>query len=96
MAAGIKTGGRKPGTPNKVTRTIREMLQEILEGELNNLPSLLEGVNPRDRLQFIAKLLPYVIPQVETDIQDEGQTKPNFFDLVNQQILEKMDQKKNQ
>ena len=28
MAKGVKTGGRKPGTPNKVTQTLKEMARE--------------------------------------------------------------------
>lgn len=31
MAKGFKTGGRQPGTPNKVSKTMRESLQEVYE-----------------------------------------------------------------
>ncbi len=33
MAKGHKTGGRKKGTPNKVTPEIREAFRKLIEGE---------------------------------------------------------------
>ena len=91
MAQGQKTGGRKEGTPNKVTQATRERLKAVLENELEHLPVLFEEVSARDRLQFLVKLIPYIVPQAEHDAQEDGTEKSNFFEQINQQIMDKME-----
>jgi len=93
MAKGQKTGGRKAGTPNKITQSTRDRLKDVLDCELDNLPLLFEEVTARDRLQFIVKLIPYIIPQAEANAPEELTKKPNFFDQVNKQILDSMSTK---
>lgn len=88
MAQGQKTGGRKEGTPNKVTQAMRERLNTVLESELDQLEELFEEVSARDRLQFIIKLIPYIIPQAENETDQVISEKPNFFDLVNKQVVD--------
>ena len=87
MAKGQKTGGRKEGTPNKVTQAMRDRLQDVLEGELANLGDLIEEVSARDRLQFIIKLIPFLLPKAEYENEEHKSMEPSFFELVNQQII---------
>ncbi len=63
---GAKTGGRAPGTPNRLTREIRETLKALIDRELDQLPALIESLPPDKRLELLIKLLPYVLPRVET------------------------------
>lgn len=65
MARGYKTGGREQGTPNKVTRDVREVLKSIVEDELKSLPEKLKELDSKDRLEIVVKLLPYVVPRLE-------------------------------
>lgn len=65
MARGIKTGGRQPGTPNKVTADIREALRAILEKEIEQLPELLSVIKPEKRAEILSRLLQYVIPRIQ-------------------------------
>lgn len=58
--------GRAKGTPNKITKDSREILFEIITNEINNLPSLLEELEPRERAYILTKLLPYILPKVTT------------------------------
>jgi hypothetical protein len=51
----MKRGGRKAGTPNKVTAEIREVLQNVL---LESLESDVRSLTPAERL----KLLRYIVP----------------------------------
>lgn len=44
MAKGRKTGGRKPGTPNKVTADMREAFRMLVEGEVDQLREALHEV----------------------------------------------------
>jgi hypothetical protein len=64
-----KTGGREAGTPNKISGEMREMLKVIVENEMKSVPKLLEKLKPKDRLEIIVKLLPYLLPkEKEPDI----------------------------
>ena len=65
MAKGVKTGGREKGTPNRLTKELRRVLKDLLYHELKNLPEHLNSLEPKDRLELVVKLLPYVIPKME-------------------------------
>ena len=71
---GIKTGGRKAGTPNKVSGELRSKLKEILSTEIDGLPDLLDSLEPQKRAEVIARLLPLVIPrQLQAETGEEGE-----------------------
>jgi hypothetical protein len=63
MAAGQKTGGRVAGTPNRTTKETKELLQKIVNKEIDNLGEMLEKLEPLERVNAIAKLLPYIVPR---------------------------------
>jgi hypothetical protein len=65
MAIGIKTGGREKGTPNKLTKELRENLKNIIDNELNNLSDNFAQLDAKERLEILIKFLPYVLPKVE-------------------------------
>mgnify|MGYP007068585126 CR=1 FL=1 len=55
--------GRVKGTPNKTTAEARELLQKIVGKELDKLGALLSGLEPLERVNALAKLLPYILPK---------------------------------
>lgn len=69
-----KTGGRKAGTPNKVTKTVRESLRDAITGYLNGInekgfslaQDLMQIEEPAGRLAMVAKFLPYVAPKLQS------------------------------
>ena len=63
---GIKTGGRKAGTPNKVTKELRETLKGILARELDAIQATLDKLSAKDRLDVVLKLMPYCMPKLDT------------------------------
>jgi vacuolar-type H+-ATPase subunit E/Vma4 len=65
MANREKHGGRSQGTPNVITREIREVLKRIISNELDQLEETLSGMDPAKRLEVVIKLIPYVLPKVE-------------------------------
>ncbi len=73
MAQGIKTGGRETGTPNKLTKELREILKDLMHRELEALPERLEKLEGKERLEILVKLLPYVLPKVEPVSMDKGE-----------------------
>lgn len=62
---GKKYGGRKKGTPNKLTKETKELLKNIVHNELELIPNSLNNLDTLDRLEILIKLLPYVIPKIE-------------------------------
>ena len=71
MATGTKTGGRTSGTPNRTTKEIRTVLKGVINNELLNIETLLSGMPPKERLEVVIKLIPYVLPKIEN-------VKPSF------------------
>ena len=66
MAVGIKTGGRKAGTPNKITADLRKVLKQIIAAELEALPETLAQLPGKDRVELVLKLMPFVLPKIES------------------------------
>ena len=63
---GLKTGGRKAGTPNKISNEYRQLLAQALEGEIQSLPETLASLPPQQRVDAIIKLLKYLVGPVES------------------------------
>jgi hypothetical protein len=63
MAKGIKTGGRQKGTSNKLSGTVKEMITQFVTNEIQHLPSILSMLEPREKADYIIKLLPYILPK---------------------------------
>ncbi len=78
MALGEKTGGRTKGTPNRLTKELRSLLKNILHIELERIQEYLEQLEPKERLEIIIKMMPYVLPK----IKDESHTinEPTIWD----------------
>lgn len=62
---GRKTGGRTKGTPNRVTKELRDRLKSVFYEELENLPSLLAQLSPEKRADLLVRMAPYLLPRVE-------------------------------
>ena len=63
---GIKYGGRKKGTPNRLTKEMRTILKNILFTELENIEELMDSLDSKQRIELVIKLLPFILPKVET------------------------------
>ena len=55
-----KTGGRKAGTPNKVSGTVKEWIASIIDGNRKQFEDDLEKLEPGERVRVISNLLQYV------------------------------------
>ncbi len=62
---GKKYGGRMKGTPNKLTKEIRSVLKDILFYELENIEENLNSLEPKDRIELVIKMMPFVLPKVQ-------------------------------
>ena len=63
---GKKYGGRQKGTPNRLTKELRTILKDILYNELEEIEGLLDSLEPKVRLELVIKLIPFILPKVET------------------------------
>lgn len=67
-----KTGGREKGTPNKLTAKAKELIQQIINEEAEELSTVLMLATPKQRLDFFIQLLPYTCAKQKTNIQVNG------------------------
>jgi len=64
--AGVKYGGRKKGTPNRLTKEVRAVLKELVFDEISQVHSHFEKLDPKERIELLIKLMPYVCPKIQT------------------------------
>lgn len=67
MARGFKTGGRQAGTPNKVTKEIRELITQFISDKWQGIQIDFDTLEPKDRIMFYERLLQYVIPKLKAE-----------------------------
>ena len=61
---GNKYGGRKKGTPNRITKELRSLLKDVMYDEIGALQDRLDALNPKERVELLVKLMPYALPKV--------------------------------
>ena len=66
-STGIKHGGRKKGTPNRLTRELRDVLKDVVYQELSLVQENLSKLDPKDRIDLLIKLIPFVCPKVKSE-----------------------------
>ena len=52
------------GTSNRITKELRSLLKDVMYDEIGELQERLETLNPKERVELIIKLMPYVLPKV--------------------------------
>jgi hypothetical protein len=65
-----KTGGRKKGTPNKVTTDLRTWVNDLLVNNQATFTEDLKQVEPYQRLAVMEKLLSFVVPKLQNTALD--------------------------
>ena len=63
MAKGIKTGGRTQGTPNLLTKELRERLSDFLDENWEQVEKDFKTLEPEKRVMLFEKLLQYKLPR---------------------------------
>jgi len=66
MAKGKKTGGRIKGTPNEVTKELRERVSSFLSDNWSLIESDFKQLEPKDRLIFYERLMSYGLPKLNS------------------------------
>lgn len=63
--------GRPKGTPNKATTTMKDWINNFIDGHIEQIEEDFDCLDPKERLNFICKLLPYVVPKM-VEVKDEN------------------------
>lgn len=64
----------KTAPPEQVlTANLRERLKTIMQKEIERLPETLEALEPRERVNVLCKILPFVFPKVDSVSMDVGE-----------------------
>jgi len=78
MANGFKTGGREIGTPNTITKDIRERIEKIIDIHFNEktFEKDLKQLDPEKRLTIMIKLLEFTLPKLQaTKLESDSYTQ---------------------
>lgn len=87
MARGIKTGGRKEGTPNKTSAAVRSIITTAIDGYYNSdeFQRDLSLLKAKERLDVMEKLTSYVVPKLQSTTLDvEVENKSTIEDKLRQ------------
>jgi uncharacterized protein (UPF0305 family) len=60
-----KTGGRKQGTPNKVTGEVKTWLSQLIDKNRRQIERDIKALEPKDRLNILEKLMQYTVPKMQ-------------------------------
>lgn len=85
-----KTGGRQPGSQNKVTRMTKEVIANLLNDyqESGLMGSDFLELEPKDRIAVAEKLMQYVMPKMQNTSVDFNATNGTRI-TIEQKLREK-------
>lgn len=63
--------GRPKGTPNKITGTVKEWIQKVIDGNRQQFEDDLGELEPGERVRVISNLLQYVTPKMQSASPEE-------------------------
>ena len=73
-----KTGGRKKGTPNKVTKERRELLESFLDAEWPNFMEMYRRSDDATKMKIYMDMIPYTTPKMAS-IEYKEKTKAKTY-----------------
>ena len=81
----VKTGGRQKGSPNKITKAVKECITNMLT-EYTNSKTFFEDfatLEPKERLMIAEKLMNYIVPKMQSvAVEDNNKNKNSTVDLL--------------
>lgn len=72
-----KTGGRKAGTPNKVTQSLKERIIDILNDNIDKFQKDIDSLSAKDRVSTFIGLMQFVLPKQQSVRADVGVDMPS-------------------
>lgn len=62
-----------------LTKDLRTTIKAMMQKEIEKLPETLEQLEPKERLNILCKLMPFVLPKVDSVSATQGE--PLSWDL---------------
>lgn len=59
----LNPNGRPKGSKNRLTLETRQLIQSFVSKELESIGERIEQLEPKERLDVLIKLLPYIVPR---------------------------------
>jgi len=83
--------GRPKGTPNRTTAQIKELLNQFVSMNLEDIQEQYDALDAREKLQFFERVLKYVVPQQQsyTENIDVSQLSESEIDSLLDRIMRK-------
>lgn len=82
MAKGGKTGGRKPGTPNRATADVRATIALVAERNVSRLEEWLDRVaedDPEKAADLFLRMIEYHVPKLaRSEMKVEGDVQVSY------------------
>lgn len=86
-----RLGGRKPGTPNKATKTVRQWLNDLINKNRAQVEKDLKALQPKDRLAILEKLMQYTVPKMNQSNVNIDRLSEEDLDAVIAELIDNMD-----
>ncbi|MBT5992470.1 MAG: hypothetical protein HOA61_16285 [Bacteroidetes bacterium] len=78
--------GRPKGTPNKITHDTKEMIKNFIDTEIEYVIAEFKELPTKDKFDIITKLLPYVLPKMESisinEAEEQDQTVSFKYTII--------------
>jgi uncharacterized protein YbcI len=66
-----KTGGRRPGTPNKTAANLKEQIAAFVGANFEQFTTDLSQLEPKERATLYLKMMEYVLPKQREQLNVE-------------------------
>lgn len=85
---------RKPGTPNNITRNVREILSKVMDEYFTTEAFVtdLAKLEPKDRVSAMEKFASYVVPKLQTTTLDVTMQSQQTIEDKLKQLAEENEQ----
>ena len=91
-----KTGGRQKGTPNRITKTVREKLEKIVTRNMRTIQRDLDNIaDPKDRLMILEKFMAYIVPKQSAVKAEINNLSPDDVQTVTESLLKSLTDERN-
>ena len=82
-----KSGGRMPGTPNKVTTDLRQRISNLIEKNFERIESDFNKLDSEKRLTILERYLKYCLPPLQ-NLNVQAEIKTQLEGMNDQQLNE--------
>lgn len=87
---GQQGGGRKKGTPNRITKEKRELISKFIEGNWDDFEKNYRDIlDPEKKCRIFLDLLPYATPKLQSVELREPKPPKTFQDELDEDSGEK-------